>query len=156
VAGTVHDASTSAAATPDVPCLAYVTGCGIKPQTSSLAAYTQPETLSADLSSLVLDVAQWGVRDPATLAFLDSPSAPTLKDAQSLLRELGALDADGRSLRRLLDEPVRQCLGQCGDKELFLLAEDRANSAQVYRSRDEAKADVFDYPMEFERQTGFA
>jgi ATP-dependent RNA helicase HrpB len=67
-----------------------------EPQTASLAAYTQPEILSADLSSLVLDLAQWGVRDPATLAFLDAPPAPALKEARSLLRELGALDDDGR------------------------------------------------------------
>ncbi|WP_291577743.1 ATP-dependent helicase HrpB [Bradyrhizobium sp.] len=67
-----------------------------EPQTASLAAYTQPEILSADLSSLVLDLAQWGVSDPATLSFLDSPPAPALKEARSLLRELGALDADGR------------------------------------------------------------
>jgi ATP-dependent helicase HrpB len=67
-----------------------------EPQTASLAAYTQPEILSADLSSLVLDLAQWGVRDPATLAFLDPPPAPALKEANNLLRELGALDPDGR------------------------------------------------------------
>ncbi|WMT74391.1 ATP-dependent helicase HrpB [Bradyrhizobium sp. Ash2021] len=67
-----------------------------EPQTASLAAYTQPEILSADLSSLVLDLAQWGVSDPATLAFLDAPPAPALKEANSLLGELGALDADGR------------------------------------------------------------
>jgi ATP-dependent helicase HrpB len=67
-----------------------------EPQTASLAAYTQPEILSADLSSLVLDLAQWGVSDPSTLAFLDPPPAPALKEARSLLGELGALDADGR------------------------------------------------------------
>ena len=67
-----------------------------EPQTASLAPYTQPEILSADLSSLVLDLAQWGVSDPSMLAFLDSPPAPALKEARSLLRELGALDADGR------------------------------------------------------------
>jgi ATP-dependent helicase HrpB len=67
-----------------------------EPQTASLAAYTQPEVLSADLSSLVLDLAQWGVSDPAALAFLDSPPGPALKEARSLLRELGALDGDGR------------------------------------------------------------
>src|SRR5438552_208291 len=66
------------------------------PQTASLAAYTQPEILSADLSSLVLDLAQWGVADPAKLAFLDSPPAPALKEARNLLIELGALDGDGR------------------------------------------------------------
>ena len=67
-----------------------------EPQTASLAAYTQPEILSADLSSMVLDLAQWGVSDPTTLAFLDSPPAPALKEATGLLRELGALDSDGR------------------------------------------------------------
>jgi ATP-dependent RNA helicase HrpB len=67
-----------------------------EPQTAALIAYTQPEILSADLSSLVLDLAQWGVGDPATLAFLDPPPAPALKEARSLLAELGALDADGR------------------------------------------------------------
>jgi ATP-dependent helicase HrpB len=67
-----------------------------EPQTASLPAYTQPEILSADLSSLLLDCAQWGVSDPAALAFLDPPPAPALKEARSLLRELGALDADGR------------------------------------------------------------
>jgi ATP-dependent helicase HrpB len=67
-----------------------------EPQTASLAPFTQPEILSADLSSLVLDLAQWGVSDPASLAFLDPPPAPALKEAKSLLRELGALDADGR------------------------------------------------------------
>jgi len=67
-----------------------------EPQTASLAAYTQPEILSADLSSMVLDLAQWGVSDPTTLAFLDSPPAPALKEANSLLTEFGALDGDGR------------------------------------------------------------
>jgi ATP-dependent helicase HrpB len=67
-----------------------------EPQTASFAAYTQPEILSADLSSLVLDLAQWGVRDPAGLAFLDPPPAPALKEARGLLGELGALDDDGR------------------------------------------------------------
>jgi ATP-dependent helicase HrpB len=82
-----------------------------EPQTASLAPYTQPEILSADLSSLVLDLAQWGVGDPATLAFLDPPPAPALKEARSLLRELGALDGDdritveGNSLRALALPP---------------------------------------------------
>ena len=82
-----------------------------EPQTASLAAYTQPEILSADLSSLVLDLAQWGVSDPGSLAFLDPPPAPALKEAKSLLGELGALDSDGRitaegnSLRELALPP---------------------------------------------------
>ena len=70
-----------------------------EPQTASLAAYTQPEILSADLSSLVLDIAQWGVSDPAMLAFLDPPPVPALKEARMLLSELGAIDGEGRITR---------------------------------------------------------
>ncbi|CCD86124.1 ATP-dependent helicase [Bradyrhizobium sp. ORS 285] len=82
-----------------------------EPQTASLAAYTQPEILSADLSSLVLDLAQWGVSDPASLSFLDPPPLPAWKEARDLLNELGALDADsrltdeGRRLRALALPP---------------------------------------------------
>lgn len=67
-----------------------------EPQTASLAPYTQPEILSADLSSLVLDLAQWGVTDPGVLSFLDPPPQPAWKEAKSLLSELNALDGDGR------------------------------------------------------------
>ncbi|MES2027942.1 MAG: ATP-dependent helicase HrpB [Pseudomonadota bacterium] len=67
-----------------------------EPQTASLPAYTQPEILSADLSTLVLDLAQWGVSDPSQLTFLDPPPVPALKEARGLLGELGALDGDGR------------------------------------------------------------
>jgi len=67
-----------------------------EPQTTSLAPFTPPEILSADLSSLVLDLAQWGVRDPATMAFLDVPPPAAWQAAVILLRELNALDPDGR------------------------------------------------------------
>ncbi|WP_298242881.1 ATP-dependent helicase HrpB [uncultured Bradyrhizobium sp.] len=67
-----------------------------EPQTASLTPYTQPEILSADLSALVLDLAQWGVSDPAALSFLDPPPGPAWKEAKSLLEELNALDGDGR------------------------------------------------------------
>jgi len=37
---------------------------------------------------------------------------------------------DGRQRHRLQHEPIRQCLGQRGDGELLLVAEDRANRAE--------------------------
>lgn len=67
-----------------------------EPQTGSLEAYTRPEVLSADLSSFVLDLAQWGAADPGKLAFLDPPPGPALTEAKALLVELGAIDAQGR------------------------------------------------------------
>ena len=65
-------------------------------QTASLEPFLRPEILSADLSSLVLDLAQWGVADPDQLTFLDPPPRPALAEAKALLRALGAIDADGR------------------------------------------------------------
>jgi ATP-dependent helicase HrpB len=67
-----------------------------EPQTGALEPYTRPEMLSADLSSFALDLAQWGVADPAKLAFLDSPPRAALGEAKVLLAELGAIDAQGR------------------------------------------------------------
>ena len=67
-----------------------------EPQTGSLDAYTRPEILSADLSSYVLDLAQWGAVDPSKLAFLDPPPGPALSEAKALLTELGAIDEQGR------------------------------------------------------------
>lgn len=121
-----------------------------EPQTASLAAYTQPEILSADLSTLVLDLAQWGVADPRQLAFLDPPPAPALKEARSLLRELGALDADGRitaegkSLRALALPP--RLARMIVDANRFGSGEEAAEIAAVLTERglggDSADLDV--------------
>jgi ATP-dependent helicase HrpB len=67
-----------------------------QPQTAALEPANQPEILAADLSGFMLDLAFWGIADPAALAFLDQPSAPALSEARSLLRALGAIDHDGR------------------------------------------------------------
>jgi len=65
-------------------------------QTKSLQPFLTPEILTADLASLVLDLAAWGVSDPGNLRWLDPPEGPSWKEAISLNRDLGALDADGR------------------------------------------------------------
>ena len=53
-----------------------------EPQTASLEAYARPEILAADLSGMLLDLAQWGAADPGKLAFLDPPPAGALTEAQ--------------------------------------------------------------------------
>jgi ATP-dependent helicase HrpB len=67
-----------------------------EPQTASLEPYARPEILAADLSGMLLDLAQWGATDPAQLAFLDPPPAAALTEARALLLELAAIDAQGR------------------------------------------------------------
>jgi len=77
-----------------------------EPQTAALEPFSRPEILSADLSSLALDLAAWG-SGPENLAFLDPPPRPALTEAKALLAELGAIDDNGRiteegkKLRRL-------------------------------------------------------
>jgi ATP-dependent helicase HrpB len=59
----------------------------------ALPAFPSPEILEADLAPLALELARWGNQ---TLAWLDPPPAAALSQAQSLLRDLQALDADGK------------------------------------------------------------
>ena len=55
----------------------------------------RPEILEAELSGLALDCAAWG-SEPGALAFLDAPPAGTMAAARGLLRDLDALDEEGR------------------------------------------------------------
>jgi ATP-dependent helicase HrpB len=63
--------------------------------TGALEPYARPEILSADLSPLLLDLAQWGVREAASLAWLDPPPAAATNEARKLLQSLDALDDEG-------------------------------------------------------------
>ena len=61
----------------------------------ALVAQSTPEILEADLSSLMLDLAAWGVRDVQSLQWLDVPPVAALAESRKLLTELGALDQQG-------------------------------------------------------------
>ena len=60
-----------------------------------LAAQSAPEILEADLAPLALSLACWGA-SVAELRWLDAPPEAPLAQAHELLRDLGALDPDGR------------------------------------------------------------
>jgi ATP-dependent helicase HrpB len=62
----------------------------------SLAPFTPPEIVEADLIPLALELASWGTRDPSVLRWLDPPPAAILASARDVLEKLGALDSDGR------------------------------------------------------------
>jgi ATP-dependent helicase HrpB len=64
-------------------------------QTRSLFPFATPEILAADLTSLMLDLAQWGVHDPMTLTWLDPPPQAAVNEAKTLLASLGAIDDAG-------------------------------------------------------------
>lgn len=56
----------------------------------------RPEILESDLTGLALDLAGWGVADPATLAWLDPPPPDAVDEGRRTLRTLGLLDRSGR------------------------------------------------------------
>jgi ATP-dependent helicase HrpB len=62
----------------------------------SLAPFTPPEIMEADLAPLALELAGWGARDASELRWLDTPPSAMLASARDLLVRLGALDASGR------------------------------------------------------------
>ncbi|MDD7910049.1 ATP-dependent helicase HrpB [Pseudovibrio exalbescens] len=64
-------------------------------QTKALPQDEKPQILESDLSGLVLDVANWGVTDPAELSFMTPPPKAAWKEARELLISLDALNADG-------------------------------------------------------------
>jgi ATP-dependent helicase HrpB len=57
------------------------------------------EILQADLAPLALELALWGVKDPAAMAWLDPPPTHVWSQAVGLLRILDALDEQGAITR---------------------------------------------------------
>ncbi len=70
---------------------------------AALRPEATPEILEADLASLCLEVAVWGLRVdevPASLRWLDAPPGIAWEQARQLLRALGALDREDRATKR--------------------------------------------------------
>lgn len=55
-----------------------------------------PEILQADLADTVLELATWGVSDPATVTWLDAPPKGHWQQARNLLLQLQAIDGQGK------------------------------------------------------------
>lgn len=72
-------------------------------QQEQLAPYTDPEILNADLAPLALQLARWGVDDPAELSWLNLPPTGALSQARELLLRLGALEVTGTGSFKLTD-----------------------------------------------------
>jgi ATP-dependent helicase HrpB len=61
----------------------------------SMLPFAQPEIAVSDLTSLALDLAVWGIKEPSGLSWLDTPPGPSWNAAIELLKALGALEPDG-------------------------------------------------------------
>lgn len=57
-----------------------------------LAAFRTPEVQEADLASLVLELARWGISDIPAMTWLNSPPAGHLAQAKDLLENIHALE----------------------------------------------------------------
>ena len=81
-----------------------------KEQAERAAAQSEAEILQSDLSSLLLELLQWGCVDPAQLSWLDQPPAINLAAARRLLTQLAALADDrltakGQKMATLGNDP---------------------------------------------------
>jgi ATP-dependent helicase HrpB len=65
-------------------------------ETRALAPHDVPEILGADLAPLVLELAAWGIADPARLTWLDPPPSAAFAQARDLLQRLEAIDEEDR------------------------------------------------------------
>jgi ATP-dependent helicase HrpB len=66
-----------------------------KAEDAGLVPHRVPEILESDLTPLALELAVWGVADPSSLAWLDTPPPGAWAHATQLLRALHALDGNG-------------------------------------------------------------
>ncbi len=69
-----------------------------------------PEILEADLAPTMLELAHWGVQDLRSLTWLTPPTAGSIRQAQELLTQLGALEENriterGKAMLRLPTHP---------------------------------------------------
>jgi len=118
-------------------------------QQSHLLKHAAAEILHSDLSSLVLELANWGVTRADEMQWMDLPPIGAVEQAKTLLQQLGAIDekgnitAHGRDMLKLgthprlahmmlaavyLDQAYHACLiaSLLTEKDLFLANADRS------------------------------
>lgn len=76
----------------------------------TLQSTRQPEILEADLTPLMLELANWGIRNVNELAWITAPPAGAVSQAMELLEQLGAvvgniITARGRDMLKLPTHP---------------------------------------------------
>lgn len=96
----------------------------------------QPEIMEADLTTLVLELAQWGIQDADQLSWITSPPSGAISQAKELLHALDALVENKITSRgkEMLKLPTHPRLAH-----MLLVSEDKAlatDVASVLEERD--------------------
>ena len=86
-----------------------------KGEEGGLKPFPEPEILISDLSPLAMELAAWGVSSPKNLPFLTQPKSSDFQTAQELLKDLGALNDNGKITalgQRISREPTHPRLAR--------------------------------------------
>lgn len=67
------------------------------PEGEPLRERSTPEILETDLAPMCLELAIWGIKDPAELKWIDPPPESAMSHARELLVRLGAIDPKGNA-----------------------------------------------------------
>lgn len=88
----------------------------------------KPEILEADLTTLVLELAQWGINDMDQLSWITQPPSGAVSQAKELLRELEALEENKITFRgkEMLKLPTHPRLAH-----MLLASDDKALATDV-------------------------
>lgn len=109
------------------------------------ALHRVPEIVEADLSSLALDLAQWGIAEPTALAWLTPPPKGTLAQANEMLHQINALadgkiTAHGKAVHKLPAHPrIAHMLIWAKEQDLMPLATD---IAAILEERDPLQSEA--------------
>ncbi len=112
---------------------------------SRLREHRTPEILEADLATLVLDLAVWGISNPNDLIWLTPPPKGAINQASALLHQLEALEdgkitAHGKHINKLPCHPrIAHMLLMADDDGLSGLASD---VAAILEERDPLDKEV--------------
>lgn len=110
-----------------------------------LMEHRVPEIMEADLASLMLDLARWGISDADQLTWLTPPPKGHLEQARNVLSDLGALEKGhitehGKNIHALPCHPrIAHMLLEAEEHNLVALA---ADLAAIMEERDPLQNDA--------------
>ncbi len=111
-----------------------------KAEFDNFAAEEVPEILRSDITSTILELYTWGVKDPFKFNWLEAPSVESITHSIDLLKMLGALSQEGDITelgRRMCETPTEPRLAcMLINAEKMGITEDAALAAAIIGEKD--------------------